>query len=104
MLSVSDVDAGDNPVLVASEANHGVLTLGGTAGLDFVVGDGAAGRYNDLQGAHRGHQYGPERAAFQPPANFTGSTTLRLTINDLGNTGTGGPISTLIWWPSPSGR
>ena len=39
-LSVSDLDAGSNPVQVTLTATNGTLNLSGTAGLAFSTGDG----------------------------------------------------------------
>lgn len=41
-ISVSDVDAGASPVQVSLSATNGTLSLAGTTGLTFSVGDGAA--------------------------------------------------------------
>src|SRR5205085_10654624 len=39
-ISVTDVDAGANPLRVTLTVTNGTLTLAGTAGLGFTTGDG----------------------------------------------------------------
>ncbi|HWS90300.1 MAG TPA: tandem-95 repeat protein [Pyrinomonadaceae bacterium] len=90
-ISVADVDAGADPLRVTLTTTGGTLTLGGTAGLTFTVGDGTddatmtfAGTISDLNAALSG-------LAFKPTAGFSGPTSLQLSTNDQGSTGSGGP-------------
>ena len=41
-IAISDIDAGTNPVRVALTAANGTMTLNGTSGLAFTLGDGTA--------------------------------------------------------------
>jgi hypothetical protein len=92
-ISISDPDAGNNPVEVTVSATDGLLSLSGTPGLSFSNGDGSAdtsmtftGSINDINNALEGLSY-------SPAADFNGAATLTLTTNDQGNTGTGGAQS-----------
>lgn len=90
-ISVAD-DAGTNPIRVTLTVSQGTLSLAMTTGLTPVAGaDGSAtmtfdGTLTDINNALDGLDY-------NPTANFFGSDTLTVTTNDLGNTGTGGPLS-----------
>ncbi|MET0645318.1 MAG: tandem-95 repeat protein [Pyrinomonadaceae bacterium] len=90
-VSVSDVDAGTDPLRVTLTTLNGTLTLGATAGLTFTAGDGSddatmtfAGTLTDLNNALAG-------LAFKPTVGFSGATSLQLTTSDQGFNGAGGP-------------
>src|SRR5439155_25613488 len=90
---ISDADADPLPVRVTLTATNGVLSLSGTTGLAFMVGDGSGdatmtftGILSDINAALEGLRYSPN-------ANYNGSATVRITTNDLGNTGSGGGLS-----------
>ncbi len=92
-ISVSDLDAGSNPLQVMLTGTNGVMTLSQTVGLSFTVGDGTAddmmtftGTIGDINAALNG-------LAFTPDANFTGAASLRIFTVDLGNTGSGGSLN-----------
>jgi RHS repeat-associated protein len=92
-INISDPDAGSNPVEVTLAITDGILTLGGTAGLDFMVGDGIADSTMTFSGTLASINMAVGGLSFQPNADFNGSAILELTTNDLGNTGAGGPQS-----------
>src|SRR6185436_7560169 len=63
-ISISDADAGNNPVQVTVAATNGLLSLSGTAGLSFSNGDGSgdptmtfAGSINNINNALNGLSY-----------------------------------------------
>ncbi|MDW7995892.1 MAG: cadherin-like domain-containing protein [Gemmatales bacterium] len=93
-ISVSDVDASIHPMtltLSLPNAGHGTLTLGSTAGLLSVTGNGthnitATGPLAAINNALSGLRY-------TPAVNFSGNTTLTVTVNDNGHIGAGGPQS-----------
>jgi VCBS repeat-containing protein len=89
-ISVSDVDAGSSPVQVTLSATHGVLTLGGTAGLVFTAGDGTADGAMTFTGTLATVNAALNGLWFKPSKNFTGGANIKLTTNDLGNAGAGG--------------
>ncbi len=91
--SISDADAGNNTTEVTLSATNGVMTLGGTTGLTFTNGDGAgdqtmtfAGSITDINNALNGLSY-------SPATDFNGASSLSITTNDNGSTGTGGAQS-----------
>jgi autotransporter-associated beta strand protein len=87
-VSITDPDVGSAPVQVALSVSHGVLTLGGTAGLTITAGsNGSAGLTftgavadidNDLNGL-----------TYVPAAGYSGPDTLQIVTNDLGGTDAG---------------
>jgi Tol biopolymer transport system component len=90
-ITVSDVDAGSGIELVSLSAVNGTLMLGSTAGLASVSGDGTAsvaitGTLTALNNALNGMQFIPASHAF-------GTGSIGLSINDQGNTGTGGALT-----------
>ncbi|HBY80779.1 MAG TPA: hypothetical protein DEG47_28065, partial [Cyanobacteria bacterium UBA11148] len=87
-ISISDVDAGSNPVQVTLTATNGILSLSGTTGLTFTTGDGTAdstltftGTLTNINNALNGMSF---TSLDGGPAGIT------LTTNDQGNTGSGG--------------
>ena len=89
-VSVSDPDAGSDPIRAALSVNSGALTLGGTAGLTFSQGDGTADQAMTFTGAQSAINAALNGLTYAPAQDFNGSDTLTITTNDQGNTGTGG--------------
>jgi CSLREA domain-containing protein len=96
LISVADVDDGGNSEKVSLSVAHGTIQLATTSGLVFV--DGTAnntatlhftGTLTNLNAALNGMKYTPA-ADFN---NTRGSESLSVTINDQGNTGSGGALS-----------
>jgi hypothetical protein len=88
---VSDADAAGGIEEVTLTATNGTLTLATQSGLTFVSGDGSGtlrfdGTLTILNAALNGLQ-------FTPAVNYSGSATVSIAINDLGNSGAGGPLS-----------
>jgi Bacterial Ig domain/Calx-beta domain len=97
LISVADVDAGTNAIQVTLTATNGTLTLNGTAGLNFgcggCSGDGTADATMTFQGTISNINTALNGMTFTPTAGFSGPATLTITTNDLGNSGSGGPLS-----------
>jgi hypothetical protein len=91
-ISVSDVDANAGLEQITLSVSHGTLKLSGTGGLTPVAGaNGSAsmtykGTLASLNTALNGLTY-------NPASNYSGADTLSITSNDLGNTGSGGPLT-----------
>ncbi len=88
LISVADVDAGGDPLTVTLAVNNGTLALSGVAGLtgDTDGSDGTitvSGTLANLNAALNG-------LVFQGLSNFSGASTLTITSNDQGSTGSGG--------------
>ena len=85
-ISIEDIDAGSNDVSVTltSVGGLGVLNVPTTSGVSITNNNSSnvelLGTVNDLNNALSGLTY-------QPSANTTGSDTLQVTTDDLGNTG-----------------
>ena len=92
-ISVNDVDAGTNAIQVTLTATNGTLTLSGTSGLSFTVGDGTADATMTFTGTITNINAALNGMTFTPTLGFNGAATLTITSNDLGNSGTGGPLS-----------
>ena len=71
----------------------GALTLNGTAGLAFSVGDGTADSTMTFSGTVAAINAALNGLGYQGGLNFNGSDTLNITTNDNGNTGIGGAQS-----------
>jgi hypothetical protein len=100
-ISVADVDAGSNTIQVTLTATNGTLTLSTTAGLSFAFSDGngtgAGDGTTDATMTFRGTLAAINTAlngmSFIPTTDFTGAASVQIISNDLGNTGTGGPLT-----------
>ncbi|HEU4873319.1 MAG TPA: cadherin-like domain-containing protein, partial [Pyrinomonadaceae bacterium] len=100
-ISVADVDAGSNSIQVTLTAANGTLTLSGTSGLSFSfsdgngtgAGDGTADATMTFRGTLADVNAALNGMTFTPTPAFSGAATLTISSNDLGNTGTGGPLS-----------
>lgn len=92
-ISISDIDAGSNPVQVTLTVTNGTISLASIEDLTFSTGDGFddttmtfTGTVSDINAALNGLTY-------TPAPNFNGAASLQITTDDLGNTGAGGPQS-----------
>ena len=101
LIAVTDPDAGTNVIQVTLTATNGTLTLSGTTGLSFVfsdgngtgAGDGTADPTMTFRGTLANVNAALNGMTFTPTAGFTGPADLTITSNDLGNSGTGGPLT-----------
>jgi hypothetical protein len=88
LISISDADAGNNPLEITLSVTTGTLSLGSTASLLDVNGNttsslSARGSLSSLNNALDGLRY--------TPAGTATEVTLTLRTDDLGNSGAGGP-------------
>ncbi|HSA61949.1 MAG TPA: DUF4347 domain-containing protein, partial [Nitrospiraceae bacterium] len=93
LISIGDVDAGGSSVQVTLTGTNGTVTLSGTTGLVFSVGDGTADATMTFTGTAAQINTALAGMSFTPTANFNGAASLQIVTNDLGNTGSGGPLS-----------
>src|SRR6185503_18602732 len=82
-ISVTDVDAGTNAIQVTLTATNGTLTLSGTAGLAFTVGDGTADATMTFTGTIANINTALNGMTYTPNNGFSGAATLTITTNDL---------------------
>lgn len=92
-LSLSDIDAGSNPVEVSVGVLNGTLTLSSTAGITFLFGDGTDDAIMTFTGSISDINAALDGLTYTPTANYSGSETLSLGVIDNGNSGVGGALS-----------
>ncbi len=90
-ISISDVDADANVVEARLTAAHGALTLGTTAGLGFISGDGTTDTAMHFTGTLAAINDGLAGLRFIPDADFHGDAAVGIETDDRGHTGYGGP-------------
>ncbi len=83
-ITINDLDAGTNPLRVTLAVSSGTLTLGTTAGLTFVTGDGTADATMTFTGTLVALNAALAGLTFAPAANQNGAVTLTITTNDQG--------------------
>jgi VCBS repeat-containing protein len=92
-ISIADVDAASSPVQVQLTATNGTLTLSGTSGLTFSVGDGTADATMTFTGTISAINSALEGLTFTPTTQFAGTASVQIVTNDQGATGSGGAQS-----------
>ncbi len=93
LISVSDVDAGSGLEQITITAPNAKAYLSDTSGLTFMSGTTNGSSSIVVKGTIDKLNNGLSGLTFTPNDNFTGSTYLKLTVSDLGNTGSGGYLS-----------
>jgi Calx-beta domain/Bacterial Ig domain/FG-GAP-like repeat/Bacterial cadherin-like domain len=88
-ISVADIDAGSNSLLVNLSTANGSLQLSQTTGL-IVRGNGSGNL--SLTGTIININTALDGLAFKPTTNFNGDTSITITTNDQGATGSGGGL------------
>ena len=91
LISISDTDAGSDPVEVQLAVTNGTLSLSHTTGLTFSHGHGTADNVMDFSGSISNINAALDGMTFNPVSNFNGKAMLQLVTNDLGHTGAGAP-------------
>jgi hypothetical protein len=92
-LSVADPDAGASVIKVTLTATNGTLTLATTAGLTFSIGSGTNDAVVQFDGSQAAINTALDGLIFAPTAGYAGGAALSMVTNDLGNTGSGGPLT-----------
>ncbi|HKQ99611.1 MAG TPA: Calx-beta domain-containing protein, partial [Pyrinomonadaceae bacterium] len=92
-ISIADPDSGANPVQVTLTATNGSITLSGTSGLSFTVGDGTADAQMTFTGTIANINAALNGLVFAPPPAYDGAASIQIVTNDQGNTGSGGALS-----------
>jgi len=87
-ISVSDTEA--TTLQLSLSVSHGVLTLAGTTGLTFSVGDGSLDSSMTFSGLTADIDTALDGLLYSATANYNGTDTLVVASSDLGSTGTGG--------------
>ncbi|MET0646806.1 MAG: Ig-like domain-containing protein, partial [Pyrinomonadaceae bacterium] len=90
-VSVSDVDAGTDPVRVTLSTPNGTLTLGSTAGLTFVTGDGVDDASFTFTATVAAANAALDGLTYTPSTSFNnGFTSVTIITNDQGFNGAQG--------------
>ncbi|MGC3967808.1 MAG: tandem-95 repeat protein [Pirellulales bacterium] len=89
-ITIADDDAGSNNVEVTLSVTNGTLDLSGTAGLTFTAGADGTNTMR-VRGTLANINTAINGLTFNPTLNYNGPAVLTVVVNDLGNTGTGGP-------------
>ncbi len=92
-VTITDIDAGDSPMLVALRADHGTITLASTAGLSFTSGDGSDDALVGFSGSLTSINTALAGMSVTPESGYNGLITMTLISNDQGATGAGGAKS-----------
>ena len=92
-ISISDDDAGSNPVQVTLSATNGTLTLFGTAGLTFTNGDGTADGGMTFTGTVADINAALDGLTYTPNSGYVGPDLINITTTDQGNSGLGGALA-----------
>ena len=91
---VGDPDAGSALLSVTLFLGNGQLTLGSTTGLSFTAGDGVLDRNLTFIGTIASINAAIDSLIITPDANFNGDLNFTISVNDLGNSGSGGAMTT----------
>ena len=92
-ITIADPDGGAGQVELTITANHGIVSLGRLSGLTFSVGDGAEDDVMTFRGTIADINAALDGLTYAPDSNFHGVGGFDLAVNDLGNSGSGGPLS-----------
>ncbi|WP_430641835.1 beta strand repeat-containing protein [Bradyrhizobium macuxiense] len=90
-ISVNDVDVGTGNLQVTLTVLHGTLALGATSGLTITGNNTGT---VELTGTEANVNAALAGLVYTPTTSTSGSDTLTIATDDLGNTGTGGPHTT----------
>ena len=92
--SISDVDAAAQDLEITLSVGDGTLRLTTTAGLTLTAGanDSATMSYT---GSATDLNLALATVGYRPNADFVGIDTVTLSVDDLGNSGNGGPLSAM---------
>lgn len=92
-VSINDVDVTSGDLEITLSVTNGALTLAGTTGLTFKLGDGTADSSMIFTGTQADINNALATLTFNPMPNYNGAAVLSITTSDLGNTGTGGTLT-----------
>jgi len=92
-ITISDVDAGSATIQVNLTAARGLVSLGSTSGVTFLLGDGVLDSAITMRGSITALNNVLNNTIFFPNANAVGAAGLTVATNDLGYTG-GSPQTT----------
>ena len=91
-VSVTDPDAGVGQLRATVEAGQGTLSLNAPSGLVFNVAQNGTARL-EFEGTLTALGNAFTALTYRPATNYAGADTISITVNDQGNTGSGGALS-----------
>ena len=91
-ISVADVDVGNGDLQVTLTVSNGALTLSTTNGLSFTAGSNASSSMT-FTGTLASVNTALNNLTYLGELNFDSADTITITVNDLGNTGSGPALS-----------
>lgn len=91
-ISTADVDAGSAAVYLLMSVSNGTLSLSSTVGLTFLQGDGTGDPVQEFIGSLSAVNTALTGMSYTPTTNYSGADALQLTLNDQGNSGSGGAL------------
>jgi VCBS repeat-containing protein len=91
-ITVDDIDVGDGELALELSATNGLMTLANTTGLTFTAGDGVDDALVIFTGTEAEINTALDGLIFMPTADFHGVATLSVSVNDLGNSGSGAEL------------
>ena len=94
-LQVVDIDAGDLDISVRLSVGEGTLRLTQQDGITVQAGSVNGASEWIFQGTVAAINIALSSLSYQGAADYAGADTLLFEVNDLGNTGAGGPLSAL---------
>ena len=91
-VSIRDIDAAGEAIEMTLSVTDGSLSLSQTSGLVFASGNGTNTPNLSFSGTVAAVNAALNTLSYQSETGFTGSETLRIAVNDLGNSGAGGAL------------
>ncbi|WP_013334653.1 putative Ig domain-containing protein [Gloeothece verrucosa] len=92
-ININDIDAEN--LRISLTVNHGILSLSQTNGLTFTSGDGSGDNTLIFTGTLANLNAALNNLVYRSNNNFSGDDPLTITVNDLGNTGSGGALEVI---------
>ncbi|MBF0196305.1 MAG: tandem-95 repeat protein, partial [Planctomycetes bacterium] len=89
IITVSDSDASGNSLELSLSISSGNLSLANLSGLSFSTGDGTLNSAMTFTGTITDLNNALDGLTFTPSADYNGTSTLILTLDDQGNSGSG---------------
>ena len=93
LITISDSDAGAGTLEITLLVSQGTLSLGSASGLTFSTGDGVSDATLVFSGTVADLNTALDGLRFSAGADYAGAVTLQISVDDLGNTGSGGALT-----------
>lgn len=94
-ISIDDVDVNESEngsITAQVSVDHGNISLEQTVGLNFLIGDGTYDQTMKFRGSLDNINAAISTITYEGEKNYHGDETLHITVNDEGNTGSGGAL------------